>query len=91
MVKILSCPKCKQYFVYVFSETIDWADGDDPQFRSVLPITPSESKQLSEAGGNLEALLNALAPSRRSLCHDFPKGDSPKIFWSSGMSIGQHD
>ena len=91
MVKLRSCPSCKQHFVTVFTETIDWADGEDPQFWSVLPITPAESKQLLEAGSGVVPQLHSLAPTRRSLCHDFPKGESPKSFWWNGITIRPHD
>lgn len=90
-VKLRSCPTCQQHFVSVFTETIDWADGEDPQFWSVLPITPAESTQLLEAGSDLVPQLNALAPTRRSLCHDFPKGASAKSYWTRGVTIGPHD
>ena len=30
-VMILACPCCTQRFVSIFTETIDWEDGDDPQ------------------------------------------------------------
>jgi hypothetical protein len=91
MIKLRACPRCQQRFLSVFTETIDWADGEDPQFWSVLPITPTEAKHLLDAGSGIMPQLNALAPTRRSLCHDFQKGESPRSFWSSGVSIGPHD
>lgn len=90
-VKLRSCRACGQNFISVFTETIDWADGEDPQFWSVLPITPTELSQLSTVGAGLITKLNGLAPDRRSLRHDFPKGASPKSFWSTGITIGPHD
>ncbi|MGE5838866.1 MAG: hypothetical protein ACM34H_02955, partial [Deltaproteobacteria bacterium] len=38
-VMISSCPKCRQRFVTVFTEMVDWADGEDPQFTTVIPVT----------------------------------------------------
>ena len=35
---ILGCARCSQGFVSVFTKTIDWEDGDDPQFWTLLPI-----------------------------------------------------
>lgn len=33
-VMILACPRCTQRFVSVFTETVDWADGDDPHVQN---------------------------------------------------------
>ncbi len=91
MIKLRSCPNCQQHFLSVFAETIDWADGEDPQFWCLLPITPAESKMLSGSGGESVSQLYALAPDRRSLCHGSPKGGDPVSYWSSDVVIGPHD
>ena len=90
-VIIRSCAKCRQRFVSVFTETIDWADGEDPQFWTVLPITEQEVATLSQAGSVITSVLNMLAPQRRSLRRDFPKGEDPTEYWSSGILVGPHD
>src|SRR5579862_2189069 len=70
-VTIRACPRCSQRFVSIFTETIDWADGDDPQYISMLPITPDEAAGLIRQNGDLtETMLNALGPHRRSLHYD---------------------
>jgi len=91
MVKVRSCPSCQQQFVSVFAETIDWADGDDPQFWCLLPIMPAETKMLLGTGGELITQLNSLAPERRSLCRDAPKAEAPTCYWGTGVVIGRHD
>jgi hypothetical protein len=90
-VVIRACPECSQHFVSVFSETVDWTDGEDPQLWSVLPISAAEMEQLLNAGSGIESRLAELAPHRRSLCHDHPKGKTARNFWSSGVIIGPHD
>ena len=90
-VMIRACPECRQRFVSVFTETVDWVDSEDPQFWKVLPVTEQEVEQLSRARTDMTSALNALAPRRRSLCHDFPKGESPKEYWSSGILVRPHD
>ena len=45
-IQILECPQCGHRGVQVFTETIDWADGDDPQYWSVVPLTLAESEEL---------------------------------------------
>jgi hypothetical protein len=91
VVTIRLCPKCQQCYVSVFTETIDWADGEDPQFWIVLPLTEQEVSKLLQAGPNIELVLNTLAPQRRSLRRDFPKGENPRGYWSSGISVRPHD
>jgi hypothetical protein len=82
---------CSQRFVSVFTETIDWVDGEDPQFWTLLPIIEQEVLSLVQADRHLEAVLNALGPQRRSLQRDFPKGEDPTTYWSTGISVGMHD
>ena len=91
-VMILECPRCTQHFVSIFSETIDWAEGDDPQYWQLLPITETEAVNLLEQGNSLtETTLETLGPGRRSLHRDYPSGAAPHVFWSTGISIGFHD
>lgn len=91
-VMILACPRCGQHFVSVFTETIDWADGDDPQYWTLLPITAAESADLVQQRESVsESMLNALGPGRRALRLDHPKGSSQRVFWGAGISIGMHD
>lgn len=91
-VAIRSCKNCGQRFVSVFAETIDWADGDDPQYVTLLPVTEAEATGLLRLGSKLteEALL-ALGRGRRSLHRDYPKGEAPYSYWATGMTIGPHD
>ena len=88
-VKIRSCTKCEQLFVSVFTETIDWQDGDDPQCWSVMPLTPEEAQKLSAKGG--AAGISALPTVRQSLCHDAPKGSAARNYWCQGIAIRPHD
>jgi hypothetical protein len=91
-VNILACPACAQRFVAVFTERIDWIDGDDPQEFTLLPITETEAVMLSQAGSALkEADLDTIGPGRRSLCFDCPKGAEARCYWSTGIMVGPHD
>ena len=88
---ILVCPRYSQRFVSVFTEMIDWADGDDPQYRMVLPITGIETDDLIKQRGFLtEAALDRLGPGRRFLRRDDPKGAARYTFYAKGL-IGPHD
>ena len=90
-VMVLACRACGQGFVSVFTETIDWQDGDDPQYWQLLPIDAGESEALVRSGATVaEAALNAL-PGRRCLCLDHPKGAEQRMYWSKGLHVGFHD
>jgi hypothetical protein len=91
-VMVLVCPSCGQRFVSVFTETIDWVDGDDPQDWTLLPITTEEADDLALQGASLsESTLNGLGPGRRSLRRDYGKGAQPLSVWSTGLYVGHHD
>jgi hypothetical protein len=91
-VMTLACPRCAQRFVSVFTETIDWVNGDDPQDSTLLPITEAEDADLVQRGASLtEADLNWVGSGRRSLRRDCPSGAAQRIFWGKGISVGRHD
>jgi hypothetical protein len=91
-VMILACPSCTQRFVSIFTESIDWKDGDDPQHWQLLPITEAEAVDLVRRRDSLtETELNALGPGRRCLRRDHPKAIEPRSFWGAGISVGAHD
>jgi len=81
-----ACRACSQTFVSVFTEKIDWAEGDDPQHWAVLPVTADE---ISFAVNPKS--VHGFQPDRRSLQVDTPKGGGIDIFWSTGLFIGDHD
>jgi hypothetical protein len=91
-VMIRACPSCDQRYVSVFTETIDWADGEDPQYWTLMPITTSEAFDLVRQGSALtEVTLNALGRGRKCLHHDHPKDEPPSSYWGIGIGIRQHD
>ena len=91
-VMILACSSCTQRFVSVFTETIDWVDGEDPQYWMLLPITDAEASELVQRKDPVtDAQLSALGPDRRCLRHDHPKAAAPQSFWGTGIWVGPHD
>ena len=91
-VMILGCSHCTQRFLSAFAETIDWADGDDPQSCTLLPLTDAEAADLLRRRDSLtEFELGLLGSGRRCLRSDFPKSAGPRIFWGTGNPIGPHD
>jgi hypothetical protein len=91
-VSIMACPRCSQRFVSVFTETIDWADGDDPQYSTLMPLGAEEVGALASLPeGEVEAAVGKLPADRRSLHNDFPKGGPKRIYWGKGIVVGMHD
>ncbi|HEX8242115.1 MAG TPA: hypothetical protein VF541_01420 [Longimicrobium sp.] len=91
-VVIRRCPACMQQFLLVFGETIDWAHGEDPQYRARLPITAAEVADLFRRRGSLdETTLNALGPDRRCLRYKHGATEPPRSYWATGMSVPPHD
>lgn len=92
IVLLRKCVSCRQRFVSVFTETIDWELGEDPCFRTVLPITEEEATLLKSADiQNVESLLYSLDSNRQSLCRDWPRDGEAKNFWSRGIRPHPHD
>ena len=85
LVRVLACGSCAQRFLSVFTEEIDWVDGEDPQYWRLLPITASEAAELLQQPGLTTETY--LGPQRRCLYHDSPKGTAPRSFWRTGISI----
>lgn len=83
------CRACGQAYVHVFTERIDWVDGDDPCTRSRMPVTAAEVFQLRASP--TEATVAALAPQRRYLFYVWEKGAAPEMRWMTRLSVPMHD
>ncbi len=91
-VMILACKACEQRFLSVFTEMVDWADGEDPQAWTLLPITAAEAAELiAQRDIPSEAQLNLLGGDRKSLRRDHPKAAPARNFWITGMTVPPHD
>jgi hypothetical protein len=93
IVVILTCSACEQPFISIFTEEIDWVNGDDPQYWTLIPFTRQEAMDLTHRDSTLfdKAKLNSLAPGRRSLRLDyFKEADKPKLYWATGIVICAH-
>ncbi|MFN7923689.1 MAG: hypothetical protein U0Q16_26540 [Bryobacteraceae bacterium] len=88
-VMLLRCDACGQRFLSVFTEIVDWADGEDSQYWKLLPLTAAEAEALQRESLNL-ARLEAVGSDRRCLRRDWPKGEEARAWWGSGLVIGPH-
>jgi hypothetical protein len=90
-VLVLECPACGQRSVSIFSEAIDWANGDDAQFWRLAPLTVEESQRLIAGGGRtcIPAIM-AMASDRRHLAVDHPTERECTFAWSAFLFIEPH-
>ncbi|GMU37408.1 MAG: hypothetical protein KJ057_05270 [Phycisphaerae bacterium] len=84
-VALFRCPDCHQMFVSIFTEFVDWIDGDDPQYWDRLPLTPAEAENLARQGEAVDLRqIEELGRDRRRLKVDYPKGSPRKCAWTAG-------
>ena len=84
IIRIKSCSNCGQRYVAVTTEFIDWEDGEDPIYRSVLPLTVEESERLLSQGENVDVrLIESLGKTRRYLQTSWPKEEKQEsVYWT---------
>lgn len=92
-VRLMCCPHCSQAFLSVFTEVVDWLEGNDEQEWTFLPLTVEEAAVLLQQNSPLEDdKINALGKARRSLRYCFPHQESNSgARWSTGIRVGMHD
>ena len=77
---ITKCPDCNQKFLKVFTEIVDWVDGDDSQYWDLLPLSDDEAAEIERAGKDVShEYIMEISEDRRHL-----KRDSHGIRWCSG-------
>lgn len=82
--------ECGQHFVVVFTERIDYRDGEDDQTWLALPLTEVEAARLMQADrSDAPGLVNEIGGARRFLARS-NHADAP--WWrDGGFSILPHD
>ena len=79
-ISIERCDSCGQAFVRIFTEFVDWEEGDDPQYWDLLPVTEAEREVLiAQAGEPDLKYLMTLGADRRHL-----KADDHGFRWAGG-------
>ena len=91
IVSIWHCATCEQHFLNVTTELVDWEGGEDPIYRTFMPITQPELAALIEFGPPSAKTLNAIGIGRRSLRYDWPKDQPATEYWGTGILVGLHD
>lgn len=73
---LLECRECNQLYVMEFTESIDWVNGNDPQFTVYVPVSDEKDAVRILSTGPSNAVP--------SLHKDFPSdADKPSIYWST--------
>lgn len=91
IVRIRACAACAQRYLQVTTETVDYADGEDPIYRTVIPIDAAEHATLIASKPLSNSAIEAVGVGRRSLKYDWPKGKDASTYWGSGVRVGEHD
>ena len=84
---------CGQRFVVIFTERIDWVDGNDPHDFRAVPITEAEHDALAAQGDRVAvSAIEALGSARRYLVRSWPADAGQSTGWrTGGLWIGPHD
>ncbi len=92
IVSLLRCERCWQPFLKIFSELIDWTNGDDAQAWLYVPLYAAEVDKLRAAKPVDDRFLLDLNINRRYLSDVFPSGAERRIAWGSGpLMLLPHD
>jgi len=65
---LLKCRECGQRYFFEFYEEIDWAQGNDPQYSTLLPVETDEEIETLKRTSPFELLKY-----HPRLQHDFPR------------------
>jgi hypothetical protein len=90
---ILRCPACGGSYLAIFTELIDWANGDDSQAWLYVPITDTEALALRQAGEEgAERKLHELRLERKHLARIWPRGGAVDCYWvDQAVKMLPHD
>jgi hypothetical protein len=91
IVGIRACPSCSQRYLQVTTEVVDWKDGEDPIYRTIIPIDNAEQARLIASKPLDTSVIEGIGAGRLSLKYDWPKGQDPSTYWSTGVHVGLHD
>lgn len=95
IIRVRRCA-CGRAWLSIFTERVDFAGGDDPQRRELIPLEAEDIAALEPMAGRAseEALLElGDGWERRVLVRDWPGGAAqPVAAWrTGGLRIAAHD
>lgn len=74
--ELLKCSECGQLYFYEFYEEIDWENGNDPQYRTAIPVESEDQADKMAKMSQVEILK--FSPR---LQNDWPKDAEEKTGW----------
>lgn len=75
--RLVKCKLCGQLYFREFYEEIDWRDGNDPQYTTLIPVKTKAQADMIKQFSIFE-LMDVLPQLRK----DFPKeADKPTVYW----------
>ncbi len=90
-VRLTRC-ECGHPFVVVFTECVDWKNGEDDQSWLALPLQEDEFAKLAKASEKEIYGQVASLGDRRFLSRTYPTGGELGAEWcDGGFQIGHHD
>jgi len=91
IVSIRVCPSCSQHYLQVTTETVDWKDGEDPIYRTIIPIDDAERTKLTSRECLDADVIESVGVGRQSLKFGWLKNQEPSTYWGTGVRVGVHD
>lgn len=75
--QLVKCKECGQLYFEDFYEEIDWENGNDPQYTTLIPVETNDEIETLKRANFLELLQ--FSPR---LQKDFPKdANKPRVYW----------
>lgn len=62
IVQLRSCCACAQRYLWIFTEFVDWENGEDAQYRRILPVTQAEASAVAAEGSRRPGLPGFAGP-----------------------------
>lgn len=93
IASLCRCRHCNQDFLYIFTEMIDWEDGDDDQDWLYVPLTVAEAAVLQPMEeADLERAINNLNMRRHHIHVSHPTRSPCQVRWQdSWVRVRMHD
>ena len=83
-ISLFTCRKCRQAFLYIMTEMIDWSDGEDPVTRIYFPVSPEQDAAIRALRPKDYSDLEPLALEGPYLLTDWPRIGPHVAEWRTG-------
>ena len=84
-ISLQTCRKCRQAFLYVMTEMVDWANGEDPIARVYFPVSPEQATTLRDIRPKSYGDLQPLKLKGPYLVTYWPSEGPHLVAWRTGV------